>query len=83
MKNSSLGPEYAALGETIREARRLAGVTQVELAQRLGQTQSHLSKCERGEVRLDFVQVRRVCLALDVPFAELVVKFERALKRRR
>lgn len=83
MKNSSLGREYAVLGATLREARERAGVTQVQLAAELKHTQSHLSKWERGDVRLDFVQVRKVCLALGVAFPDFVADYERALKRRR
>lgn len=83
MKNSSLGREYVVLGVTLREARERVGVTQVRLAKELKHTQSHLSKWERGGVRLDFVQVRRICLALGVPFADFVVEYERNLKKRR
>lgn len=37
------------VGEAIREARLAAGLTQVELAQRVGIPQSHVSRYERGE----------------------------------
>jgi transcriptional regulator with XRE-family HTH domain len=76
MKKSSVSHEYAVLGETLRQAREKAGVTQVELAKRLKQTQSYVSKLERGAVRLDFVQVRRICLALGVAFPGFVRSFE-------
>jgi len=79
MKKSSLGREYVVLGATLREIREKAGVTQVQLAAQLKHTQSHLSKWERGDVRLDFVQVRRICLAIGVAFTALVREFERKL----
>lgn len=47
---------YKALLQTLIEAREAAGLTQVELAARLGATQSFISKCERGERRLDVVE---------------------------
>ena len=39
------------------EARRQAGLTQAEVARRLGKHQSFLSKCESGERRVDFVEL--------------------------
>ena len=41
----------------LREARRQAGLTQAEVARRLGKHQSFLSKCESGERRVDFVEL--------------------------
>jgi len=79
MNNSGFGPEYVALGRTVRAVRQKAGVTQVDLATRLGQTQSYVSKCERGLVRLDFVQVRRICSLLGVEFVRFVRLFEKNL----
>lgn len=49
-------PAYRALLETLIAAREEAGLTQVELAARLGRTQSFISKCERGERRIDLVE---------------------------
>ena len=49
-------PAYRALLDTLIEAREAAGLTQTELAIRLGATQSFVSKCERGERRLDVVE---------------------------
>lgn len=48
-------------------------------AKRLKQTQSYVSKLERGAVRLDFVQVRRVCGALGVSLPDFVRRFEKTL----
>jgi len=79
MKKSSVSREYAVLGETLRQVREKAGVTQVELATRLKQTQSYVSKLERGAVRVDFVQVRRISLALGATFTTIVREFERNL----
>ena len=83
MKKSSVSYEYAVLGKTLRQAREKAGVTQVELAARLKHTQSYLSKWERGGTRLDFVQVRRICLELGVKFPAFVRAFELNLNKGR
>jgi transcriptional regulator with XRE-family HTH domain len=42
----------------LRKARKEAGSTQVEVARRLGRTQSSVTKAERGERRLDVVELR-------------------------
>ncbi len=63
----------------LREARRRAGATQARLAERLGQTQSFVSKCERGERRLDLVEVRAFCKALGLSFPEFVAEVERRI----
>ena len=42
------------------QARRDAGLTQVEVAERLGKAHSFLSKCELGERRVDFVELQQL-----------------------
>jgi transcriptional regulator with XRE-family HTH domain len=42
------------------QARREAGLTQVEVGKRLGKAHSFLSKCELGERRVDFVELQQL-----------------------
>ena len=42
------------------QARRDAGLTQVEVAKRLGKAHTFLSKCELGERRVDFVELQQL-----------------------
>lgn len=42
------------------EARKQAGLTQVEVAKRLGKAHSFISKCELGERRVDFVELQQL-----------------------
>jgi len=72
-------PEYHLMLALLRAARERAGLTQYDLADKLGRSQSFVGKCEMGERRLDMVQLRDFCLALDVPFLEFVQRFEDAL----
>ena len=62
----------------LREAREDARVTQEQLAEQLGTTQSFVSKCERGERRLDIVELRAWCKALKLSFPSFVLKFDKA-----
>jgi transcriptional regulator with XRE-family HTH domain len=72
--------EYAAVLRLLREAREAAGVTQVELAERLKQSQSFVSKVERGDRRLDIIQLRTICQVLGVSLPAFVDRLERALR---
>ena len=48
---------YAVFLECLVEARKRAGLTQVQVANSLKSTQTFISKCERGERRLDAVDL--------------------------
>ena len=50
----------------LRQVRLEAGLTQVELAQRLDTSHSRISDYERGERRLDLVQLRDYCAVLGL-----------------
>ena len=63
MSKSIHGPEHLALRELLVEARKAAGLTQQQVAEKLGRPQSFVAKYEGGERRLDvleFVAVARV-----------------------
>jgi transcriptional regulator with XRE-family HTH domain len=76
MDKSIYTREYAAMLKLLREARERAGLTQVELAAALDQSQSFVSKVEAGDRRLDLVQLRTILRALGVGLSEFVAKFE-------
>lgn len=80
MKKSLFSADYAVFLRLLREARDDAGLTQEELGARLGQTQSFVSKCERGERRLDIVEARAFCKALDILFSSFVRRFSGSLE---
>jgi transcriptional regulator with XRE-family HTH domain len=71
--------EYAILLTLLRETRQAAGVTQVQLAERLDETQSQVSKLERGEVRIDVIELRTILLALGTTLPAFVTKLEERL----
>ena len=74
--------EYAAMLTLLRAIRQAAGVTQTQLAVRIDETQSQVSKLERGEVRLDVIELRAICLALGITLSEFVTKLEESLAAR-
>lgn len=64
----------------LRQIRTEAGLTQTDVAQRLGQPQSFVSKYESGERRLDIIELREVCQAIGVPLMEFIRKLDQALR---
>ena len=82
MEKSIYSQEYSRFLELLRTARESKGLTQTEVAERLGQTQSFVSKVERGERRLDIVELRAFCSAIDLNFTTFVGRIEKALNGR-
>lgn len=76
MEKSIFTREYGVFTQALKAARERSGLTQIELSEKLGITQSYLSKVERGERRLDLVQVRSFCHALGVSLGAFVADFE-------
>lgn len=58
-------------GEAIREARLQAGLTQVQLAERLGCDQQDVSRYERGQAAPRDEMRMKVAHSLGVPVGEL------------
>lgn len=59
--------QYSLMLKTLVAARQACGLTQTELAEQLRKPQSFVSKYERGERRLDVVELIEIArhLALD------------------
>jgi transcriptional regulator with XRE-family HTH domain len=76
MEKSVFTREYAVLKGLLRELREKANLTQEQVAEKLGQTQSFVSKCERGERRLDVVQLRAFGRAVGVTLPNIVAALE-------
>ncbi len=74
-------PEYGALLRLLRRGREDAALTQAEVAARVGQTQSFVSKVERGERRLDVLELRVFCAAIGLTLPAFVERLEVELAR--
>lgn len=64
MTKSVFTEEYERFRQMLIEARKESGLTQVDIAKRLGKPQSFVSKYERGERRLDVVEFLEVAKAI-------------------
>jgi transcriptional regulator with XRE-family HTH domain len=79
MEKSIYTREYAAFLRLLKKAREGAGLTQVDLAAALERSQSFVSKVERGETRLDIIQLRTVLASLAVSLPEFARRLEREI----
>ncbi|MFT4147060.1 MAG: helix-turn-helix transcriptional regulator [Mobilitalea sp.] len=58
--------EYRKLIDALKAARKSAGLTQQDVADRLGRPQSFVAKVEGCERRLDVVEFLHLCRAIRV-----------------
>ncbi len=64
--------EYKRLLDFLIEARGKTGLTQQQLAKKLGKPQSYISKYEHGERRLDVVEFIAIAKILKADMASIV-----------
>lgn len=79
VKKSIYSADQEKLLALLRKKREQAHLTQVELAERLGRSQSFISKYESGELCLDLLSLRQVCHVLGVSLPAFVKEFESQL----
>ena len=70
------GTRQAQLLELLKQVRNEAGLRQIDLAKRLKQPQSYISKYESGERRLDLLELNQVCKACGISLVEFVKRFD-------
>jgi ribosome-binding protein aMBF1 (putative translation factor) len=61
---SDLSGKHLQFQRLLIQAREEAGLSQQELADRLGRHQTYVSKCERGERRMDVLEFLEVMKAI-------------------
>jgi transcriptional regulator with XRE-family HTH domain len=80
MDKSIFTPEQIILQGLLRQIRLGAGLRQEDLAERLEEPQSFVSKYESGERRLDLIELRQICQAVGVTLLELVRRYEEQIQ---
>lgn len=56
--------------------RESAGLNQVDVAEKIQKPQSHVSKYESGDRGLEMHEIREICLACGVEFADFAKEFD-------
>ena len=82
MQKTITTQQHQRLRELLLEARRAAGMTQVQVAERLGKPQSFVAKYEAGERRLDIIEFLAVADALGIDPASVLGELRSGPTRR-
>ena len=80
MKKKVYIAQRSRLVSLLREVRLEAGLTQMELAERIERDQTFVSKYESGQRRLDVLELREICQSVGITLEEFVARLEKALK---
>lgn len=83
MRKSIHTRDYAEFLKLLIETRLEAGITQVQLGEKLPFGQSAISKIERGERRVDVIELRLICDRLHVDFLDFMQRLEARLSKGR
>lgn len=75
MQKSLSSSKQKHLLSLLRQVREEADLRQVDVAERLDQPQSFVSKYESGERRLDLLELELVCAACDIELVEFVRRY--------
>jgi transcriptional regulator with XRE-family HTH domain len=81
MEKSIFTTDHRKLQRLLKQVRLGAGLRQEDLADLLGKPQSFVSKYEKGDRRVDLVELRQICLAVGVSLTEFVKRFEESLEK--
>lgn len=65
---------YKVLGPLLRTARKSAGLSQEEVAQRMGITNQNVSSWELGKSKIDMNQLLLLCSMYDIDFTDILLK---------
>jgi transcriptional regulator with XRE-family HTH domain len=82
MRKSVHTRDYAVFLELLIEFRHRAGLTQARLGQQLPFEQPAISKIERGERRLDVIELKLICERLGMSLQEFIAELQRRLEKK-
>ena len=81
MQKSIFSSEQSELLALLKQARHEAGLTQADVTLLLDLPQAVLSNIERGERRIDLLELRRLLWALGLTLPEFVSRLEERLEK--
>lgn len=76
MSSSLHSHQYQIFRSLLVAAREELGLTQVQIADRLGKPQSFISKYERGERRLDFTEFIELANLLEIDIVDFINRYQ-------
>ena len=76
MEKSRYSRLQRIIQERLRKSRIDKGLSQQEIAKRLGKPQSFVSKYESGEKLLNLIELSQICKVLSISLVEFVQQYE-------
>lgn len=76
MAKSVHSQRHLSIAAALTEARRAKGLTQAEVASALGRKQPFIANIERGERRVDLVELIDLATILDLDIATLIATLQ-------
>jgi len=73
--------EYELFLHLLRQARQDAGLNQREVAEAMNETTLFVSRCERGERRMDAVELLSYCQAIGKTPSQFMQQLEERVKQ--
>lgn len=82
MPKSVFTKRYKIFRDELEKARLAAGLSQEQLAKRVGWDQTYVSKIERGVRRVDVIELIAICDAIGIDAAAFVRGLQRKIRTR-
>jgi len=82
MRKSIHTRDYARFLELLIEVRHQAGLTQAQLGEQLPFEQPGISKIERGERRVDIIELKMICDRLGISLRDFITELEKRISKR-
>jgi len=77
MDKSIHNEDYKRCIELLRLKRIERGITQEQVAAKLNTTQAAVSKIEMCERRIDIIELRNICFALNLSFVDFIDELDK------
>lgn len=81
MEKSIHTTDHKKLQRLLKQVRLGAGLRQEDLAELLGKPQSFVSKYEKGDRRLDLIELRQICEAVGISLTDFAKRFEESVQK--
>lgn len=82
MPRRRFAEDYERLREMLAEARAASGLTQAQVARRLGRSQSFVSKYEMGERRIDLIEFLALAEVLGLDAGHAIRTLQPRIRRK-
>jgi transcriptional regulator with XRE-family HTH domain len=80
-KNSKLYEQHNCVVSLLKDIRTNAGLTQIDVSNKLNKPQSYVSKYESGARQFNILEIRQICKVVGIPFITFIQMLEESLQK--